>query len=386
MKIAESFFEKIIVIVPKGQCQTFEHYSSPNMMVYQWSFKRDFKVIWNSLPFVLSLITINEIFGSRKRTKIKNRLKIALNDVLKSSCLMNEVQVILTKEQLNPKESVFYSYWNDYKALALARLKKKIKGAFISRAHSSDIFAFRSRFNYLPYKRFILSNLDQTYSVSDIGKEELEKCIEEKDFEKVSVSRLGKQNLRSPLFEKTDDKIIICSCSHFNHLKRVHLIPRILKKVNIPNIHWVHFGWGYPEYENMVHDELQDVKFSFELKGETENENILDFYNSNFVDLFINLSTHEGIPVSIMEAFSAAIPVLATNVGGVGEIVDENCGFVIEKEFNVDLVAKKLEEYFSASYEIQINKRKNACLQWEKKYNAEKNYQDFYKQLVINGN
>ncbi len=385
MKIAESYFEKIIVIVSKEQYQTYEHHSSPKMMVYQWSYKRDFKVIWNSLPFVFSITTYNEIFETGKRTKIKNRLKIAFNDVFKSSYLMNEVQAILTKEQINPKESVFYSYWHDYKALALARLKKKLKGTFISRAHSSDIFAFRSTLNYLPYKRFILSNLYQTYSVSDIGKAELEKYIEEKDIEKVSVSRLGKQNLREPLFEKTDDKIIICSCSHFNHLKRVHLIPRILKKVNIPNIHWVHFGWGYPEYENMVHDELQDTRFTFELKGETENENILDFYSTNFVDMFINLSTHEGIPVSIMEAFSAAIPVLATNVGGVGEIVDENCGFIIEKEFNVDLVAKKLEVFLKASLEIQIEKRRNARLQWEKKYNAEKNYNNFYKHLMIYG-
>ena len=379
IKIAESFFEKIIVIVPKEQYQKFEHYKNSNMMVQQWSFKRDFSVILKSLPFVFSSTTINEVFRTNTQTKFKNRIKITINDVLKSSYLMNEVQEILTKEQLNPKESVFYSYWHDFKALALARLRKKNKGTFISRAHSSDIFSFRSTFNYLPYKRFILSNLDQTYSVSDIGKKELEKYMEEKYNKKVSISRLGKQNLRPPLFEKTEDKIIICSCSHFNHLKRVHLIPKILKKVKIPNIHWVHFGWGYPEYEKLVYDELQDTRFTFELKGETENENILDFYSTNFVDLFINLSTHEGIPVSIMEAFSAAIPVLATNVGGVGEIVDENCGFIIEKEFNVDLVAKKLEVFLKASLEIQTEKRRNAHLQWEKKYNA------FYKQLLING-
>ncbi len=388
MKIAESFFERIIVIVPKEQYQAFEHYISPKMILHKWSFKRDFGVIMKSLPFVFSSTTINEIYRTRAQTKFKNRIKIAINDVLKSSYLMNEIQAILTKEQINPKESVFYSYWHDYKALALARLKQKIKGTFISRAHSSEIFAFRSTFNYLPYKRYILSSLDQTYTVSDIGKTELEKYIKEKDIEKVSVSRLGKQNLRIPLllFEKMDDKIIICSCSHFNHLKRVHLVPRILKKVNIPNIHWVHFGWGYPEYEKMVYDELQDTRFTFELKGETENENILDFYSTNFVDLFINLSTHEGIPVSIMEAFSAAIPVLATNVGGVSEIVDENCGFLIEKEFNIDLVAKKLEAYLKASKDIQTDKRRNARSQWKNKYNAEKNYHDFYKQLVFNAN
>jgi glycosyltransferase involved in cell wall biosynthesis len=386
IKIAETYFDKIMVIVTKEQYQSFDHYTSDKLVVYEWAYQLNLSLILRSLPFIFSSNTFRELFRMRKQAGLKNIIKIVVNDALKSSNLMNQVRTVLTKEQLNPKESVFYSYWHDFKALALARLKQKIKGTFISRAHSSDIFAFRSAFNYLPYKRFILSNLDQTYSVSDIGKAELEKYIEEKDIEKVSVSRLGKQNLRAPLFEKTDDKIIICSCSHFNHLKRVHLIPRILKKVNIPNIHWVHFGWGYPEYENMVHDELQYARYSFELKGETENENILDFYSTNFVDLFINLSTHEGIPVSIMEAFSAAIPVLATNVGGVGEIVDENCGFIIEKEFNVDLVAKKLEVFLKATLQIQTEKRRNARLQWEKKYNAEKNYHDFYKQLVINGN
>ncbi len=385
MKIAESYFEKIIVIVPNEQYQTFQHYTSTNMIVNEWSFKRNISVIFNSLPFIFSKPTISEILSMHKRTTIWNRLKIVVNDAFKSSSLINEIEKTLIKEKINPNQSVFYSYWHDYKALALARLKQKMEGIFISRAHSSDIFAFRSTLNYLPYKRFILSNLDQTYSISEIGKKELESYVEDKMLDKISVSRLGKQNLRKPLFEKMDDKIIICSCSHFNHLKRVHLIPRILKKLNILNIHWVHFGWGYPEYEKMVNDELQDARFTFELQGETENENILDFYSTNFVDLFINLSTHEGIPVSIMEAFSAAIPVLATNVGGVGEIVDENCGFIIEKEFNVDLVAKKLEVFLKASLEIQTEKRRNARLQWEKKYNAEKNYNNFYKHLMIYG-
>jgi glycosyltransferase involved in cell wall biosynthesis len=257
-----------------------------------------------------------------------------------------------------------------------------MKGIFISRAHSSDIFAFRSTLNYLPYKRFILSNIDQTYSISEIGKKELEKYVDKNNFRKVAISKLGKQNKRNPLFEKTTDKIIICSCSHFNHLKRVHLIPRILKKINIPNLHWVHFGWGYPEYEKMVHEELQDINFTFELKGETENESILDFYGNQYVDIFINLSTHEGIPVSIMEAFSAGIPVMATDVGGVSEIVDENCGFLIEKDFNSELIAKKLNEYFNSPKETQIDKREMALLQWEHNYNADKNYHYFYNHLL----
>ena len=40
------------------------------------------------------------------------------------------------------------------------------------------------------------------------------------------------------------------------------------------------------------------------------------------VDLFLTVSANEGIPVSIMEAQSFGIPVIATDVGGISEIVN----------------------------------------------------------------
>ena len=48
---------------------------------------------------------------------------------------------------------------------------------------------------------------------------------------------------------------------------------------------------------------------------------MLDYYKNNIIDIFINLSASEGIPVSIMDAISFGIPCIATNVGGTGEIV-----------------------------------------------------------------
>ena len=53
----------------------------------------------------------------------------------------------------------------------------------------------------------------------------------------------------------------------------------------------------------------------------------------------MNVSESEGIPVSIMEASSFGIPVIATNVGGVGEIVENGYnGLLLNKDFlNRDL-------------------------------------------------
>jgi colanic acid/amylovoran biosynthesis glycosyltransferase len=80
--------------------------------------------------------------------------------------------------------------------------------------------------------------------------------------------------------------------------------------------------------------------------GNVENSKILDFYSENYVDLFINFSEFEGVPVSIMEAQSAGIPVLATKVGGTSEIVSSDNGFLVEKHFDLSetnqCISKKL--------------------------------------------
>ena len=41
-------------------------------------------------------------------------------------------------------------------------------------------------------------------------------------------------------------------------------------------------------------------------------------------DIFVMGSAHEGLPVAIMEAFAAGLPVVATTVGGVPQQVREN--------------------------------------------------------------
>ena len=47
-------------------------------------------------------------------------------------------------------------------------------------------------------------------------------------------------------------------------------------------------------------------------------------------DLFLLGSAHEGLPVAIMEAFAAGLPVVTTNVGGVPQqVLDGVHGYVV---------------------------------------------------------
>jgi len=97
--------------------------------------------------------------------------------------------------------------------------------------------------------------------------------------------------------------------------------------------------------------------------------------------LFINVSETEGIPVSIMEAQSAGIPVLATNVGGTSEIVDQENGFLVPNDFGVENISSLIIDYLNSDSSIIYTKRVKSYENWNKNYNAQKNYSLFEKEI-----
>lgn len=60
--------------------------------------------------------------------------------------------------------------------------------------------------------------------------------------------------------------------------------------------------------------------------------------------IFVLLSDWEGLPISIIEAMRVGLPIIATNVGGVKELVeDHGNGFLVERD-NFELLKQRLHQ------------------------------------------
>lgn len=277
------------------------------------------------------------------------------------------------------EKTIFYSYWLDEKAIALALLRKKNKKIkTVSRVHGWDIYEERHPNNYLPYRNLIAEYLDSVYSISENGSRYLKERYPTLR-KKLFVSRLGTFPAHSIPKKQSVNQLLILSISSIIQLKRVDKILEIVASFTKSRIKWIHIGKG-PEMgklnKSAIRKSNENKNFEFELLGQITNTEVKRILCSQYFDLFVNLSETEGIPVSIMEAQSVGIPVLATNVGGTSEIVNKENGFLVDKNFDVRDVVSIIENYFEGDKKDFQNKRNESYSNWEKNYSTD-NYIKF---------
>ncbi|MBD1383005.1 glycosyltransferase [Metabacillus arenae] len=273
------------------------------------------------------------------------------------------------------EDHIFYSYWLSTSALALALLKEEFPGVkAVSRAHRGDLYAYAHVPEYLPLQKEIIERLNKVFVISEDGKNYLLNEHGGSIVEKIRIERLG--SLKAPSFSKrsADNVLRIASCSFLSPVKRVHLILDALKSISDIPIEWRHIGDG--ELRREIEGQINELPNNIQVKllGNMDNKDVIKNYIDQPVDLFINVSKSEGVPVSIMEAFSCAIPVLATDVGGTSELVDEHNGILVPPDVTAEELSLTIKDFYHSSGEQKNQKSENAFKKWSEEYNAEKNY------------
>jgi glycosyltransferase involved in cell wall biosynthesis len=280
----------------------------------------------------------------------------------------------------------FYSYWFDYKALAATRLRQLHPGSpAASRAHGWDVYAERHPYGYLPLRRYIASRLTAIYPVSDSGARELARQLQGAG--NITTCRLGVRAITDapPPSRSTSsaDRLLILSVASLIPLKRIGLLIEALAQAPPDcGFSWLHFGDG-PEQAHLQ-EKAARLRIPYTLAGRIAHADLRQALLREAANaVLVNTSASEGIPVSMMEAMACGIPCIGTNVGGVGEIIEDGVnGFLLPPEPTPKNVGAALERYARMSGSEQGRMRMAAFDTWRNRFNASRNYSDFATRLA----
>lgn len=230
---------------------------------------------------------------------------------------------------------VAYSYWFDHQTLGAlqARATGNVR-AVVSRAHRYDIQEPISPDGRLPFRRWMAPRIDLLAPISDGG------LTLTRDLFGALPGNSRTFRLGVPIGEHTaptpeDPNVIhLLSVSTFTPVKRVpqlvHTVKELAARCPGSRIVWCHAGSGPLEAE--THRLALDLGVEVEWLGQLDREALAEVYRSRPWNFIVNVSSSEGVPVSLMEAMERAIPVAATAVGSTDELVAPPGGILLEPD------------------------------------------------------
>jgi len=193
-------------------------------------------------------------------------------------------------------------------------------------------YSFKSkaiqRLNFILLSKFF----DQTLTVSENIKSSL---IFKYGFSHKSVSVVH-NGIRLPknLNKSSQKHFVIGTCGRLQPVKNFKLFIEIAAKISRinTNVHFILAGDGPEKIELKRLCSIFKIDKIVSLPGHVDN--MENFYKN--IDLFVNTSWHEGIPMSILEAMGYGIPVIAPNVGGISEIIDDGVDGILISHHDTD--------------------------------------------------
>ena len=212
------------------------------------------------------------------------------------------------------------------KAGVLGRLSSIFKSKrIVYTVHGFDSIRLKHR-TFLPIEKVLQRFCGAIVGVSDYDKKNL---IAEKITENVRVVYNGiSENSITPInnlpnFNKTRKTVL--TIARIAPPKNLDIFLEIAKR--LPQYDFVWLG-GSSKYSVEELYKMYSVAENVKLCGDVPNA-------SNYInicDLFVLFSNFEGLPMTIIEAMSQKKAIVASNVGGIGELVDSSNGCLVDND------------------------------------------------------
>lgn len=274
-----------------------------------------------------------------------------------------------------------------YKENILALLAKPFAGhaKFVTTVHGMSEgrgklkTRIASRINLFAQKYFF----DRLIAVSD---EIAESFVHAKSIPSRKVTKIH-NGIEMPRQVKNrrevNDAIVIGSAGRLFPVKDYLLMVEIAKELcaRRNNVHFVLAGDG-PDREKII-SRIQEYNIDDRFKLLGHLDDMEDFFST--IDIYLNTSHHEGLPMTIIEAMAHSIPVVAPHVGGFPEIVGHGKTGWLVKNRNADEFARIIEDAISNNRTMAVA-RENSKERAQEYFSIEcmsESYVDMYMNLVL---
>ncbi len=387
--ILADYYDEIVLVPEKAEGDRREIPANARVLELNQMNEYRFGRVSGLLQPSLILVMLGEFITLIKKTNIRGKRLIIISFLHSVYNIMKQFlhNIYMGRElyrrlwdERTGRDVTCYAYWFGNWATSLAYLVRTRKiDRFIARAHRFDLYEEKRTTGVIPFRNFQLQMVDRLHCVSEDGA----RYIKEKYprySSKITVSRLGTHDWGLNPFREDKSAFMLVSCSNLIPVKRIGLLVEALLRIPFP-LKWIHFGDG--ELWDELHKRARTLpgNIMWEIRDRIPNRDLMKFYQQEPVDLFINVSASEGIPVSLMEAASFGIPLMATDVGGNAEIVTDRTGILLPSDPGPEEIARAVAE-FTISEKHSIKFREGVRAYWNEYYNAYINYNTFCKEML----
>jgi len=232
-------------------------------------------------------------------------------------------------------------------ALIYSKIKKK---KWIHIEHGSDFVKLNNKFKGIIAKiydytfgKIVLIFSDKNIANSQASARFCKKIAKNKDciviYRGVEINKIEKIQPNFDLKRKYKNSFIITFVGRLIDGKGVFDLIGAAKDIQEENTKLFIIGDG-PQKNNLKKlTEKFDIQEKVIFFGYRKFEEIIAILKIS--DIFVNPSYTEGLPTSVIEAGLCNVPIIATNVGGTSEIIEnEKSGFLINKKNILELKEK----------------------------------------------
>lgn len=191
----------------------------------------------------------------------------------------------------------------------------------------------------LKMERYVLSRIDKVVFIAEYGRRNFLRIHPDFDSSKTFFFHNGIDDLPDDGKDRQDPppypfKYRLCCVGTINERKGQRIIIEALNQIPATkradiHISFVGDGGLRNELEKMASTMGLSAHVSFE--GAIDNSMVNDYLRR--ANIYILMSYEEGLPISVIEALRAGLPVIGSRVGGIPELVEEGeNGFLLDPD------------------------------------------------------